>query len=58
MTTVHAPKGQQLVICVENAAHMKEHCPDVWLTFLECVAFVNWRSTEESIPRLVVVAAY
>ncbi|CAN5729428.1 hypothetical protein BH11PSE13_BH11PSE13_27170 [soil metagenome] len=57
-TAVRVPKGEQLVICVEHAAHMKKHCPDVWLGFLECAAFVNWRCTEESTPPLLIVAAF
>lgn len=58
MSSVHVPVGQQLTIQVNNAGDMKARCPDVWLAFLEAVAFVNWRRTQNGESGLLAVAAY
>jgi hypothetical protein len=57
MTSVHVAPGGQLAIVVENAEHIRTQCPDVWLSFLESAAFVNWRCTECSEAPLLVVCA-
>jgi hypothetical protein len=49
--------GEQLAIVVEIAGRIRTQCPDVWLSFLESAAFVNWRCTERSEAPLLVVCA-
>ena len=42
---------------VMDSDHMKKACPDVWVSFLECAAFVNWRRVNDGGSALLVVAA-
>ncbi len=46
MTTIHVSPGQTLTLVIDNAKLFKERCPDVFITFVECSAFVNWRRIE------------
>ena len=57
MTTVHVESGAQLTLHVMDSDHMKKACPDVWVSFLECAAFVNWRRVNGGGSALLVVAA-
>ena len=58
MSSVSVPTGEVLAIAVENAKAFKKSCPDVWLAFLECAAFVNWRRVEQGDAALLSVSAY
>ncbi len=58
MSSVHVEVGEVLLLSIANAAQFKAHNPEVWLAFLECVAFVNWRRTEKGEPALLAVSAY
>jgi hypothetical protein len=58
MTSIHIEPGKTLTIAVEKASHFKEKCPELWLAFLECVAFVNWRRLEQGEPAILNVSAH
>lgn len=58
MSTVSIQSGELLVLNVENAGDFKRRCPDLWITFLECAAFVNWRRVKEGEAALLSVSAY
>jgi hypothetical protein len=58
MTNIHIEVGEILVISVESADLFKERTPELWLAFLECIAFVNWRRTDKSLPPLLAISAY
>jgi hypothetical protein len=58
MSTVRIESGDTLTIVVENATQFKTNCPDLWLAFLECVAFVNWRRIEQGDEAILAVSAY
>ena len=57
MTSVHVESGTQLTLHVLDSEHMKKTCPEVWLSLLECAAFVNWRRVSDGASPLLVVAA-
>lgn len=57
MSTFHVESGETLIIVVTNAAQFKMNCPDLWLAFLECVAFVNWRCLEQGDRAILAVSA-
>lgn len=57
MSKVHVSPGKQLTIQVINAEKWKQRSPDVWLTFLECAAFVNWRRIEARGEALLIISA-
>ena len=58
MSTVSVAPGEMLVLRIENAGEFKRCCPDLWLTLLECAAFVNWRRIEQGGVAVLSVAAY
>ena len=58
MSTVTVEAGEVLVICIENADDLKRRRPDLWLSFLECAAFVNWRRINEGGVAVLSVSAY
>jgi hypothetical protein len=58
MSKVHVGPGQVLTIAITNAAHFKAKCPDLWLAFLECAAFVNHRRMEQGESAVLAVSAY
>ena len=58
MSTVSVQPGEVLVLHIENAGDLKRRCPDLWMTFLECAAFVNWRRVEEGEAALLSVSAH
>jgi len=58
MSAVHVGPGEVLTIAVNNADIFKSQCPDVWLSFLECSAFINWRRAEKGEPAIIAVSAY
>jgi hypothetical protein len=58
MTNTHVAPGEILTIAVNNATQFKSQCPAVWLAFLECAAFVNWRRVEKGEPAVLAVSAY
>ncbi|MES9971218.1 MAG: barstar family protein [Candidatus Thiodiazotropha sp.] len=46
MTKVHCKKGSVLVIHIEDAAELKQRCPEQFEAMVDCAAFVNWRLIE------------
>lgn len=58
MSSVCIRPGEVLVLCIENADEFKQRCPDLWHSFLECTAFVNWRRIERGEPAILSVSAY
>lgn len=58
MSSVHVDCGEVLVLAIQNAEQFKKQSAEVWLAFLECAAFVNWRRAERGEPSLLVVSAY
>jgi hypothetical protein len=58
MSTVSVAPGEMLVLRIENAGDFKRRCPGLWLTFLECAAFVNWRRMDRGGVAVVSVSAY
>ena len=58
MTTLHVLPGQMLPLVVDNAAGFKARCPELFASFLECAAFVNWRRIEAGDAPLLAVALY
>jgi hypothetical protein len=57
MSSIHVAPGSQLTLHVMDAAHMSKECPKVWLSFLECAAFVNQRRVTRGGPPLLIIAA-
>lgn len=57
MSLITVAPSEILVIQVRNADIMKKLCPELWLAFLECVAFANWRRVEQGAPPLLSVSA-
>lgn len=57
MSSVSVAPGELILICVSHASELKASCPKVWLAFLECAAFVNWRRIEQRSPPLLAIAA-
>ena len=47
-----------LVIQIDGAADFKHCAPGLWLAFLECAAFVNWRRTGRGGKPILSVSAY
>ena len=58
MSTVSVTPGEVLVLRIENAGNFKRRCPDLWLSFLECAAFVNWRRIDQGSIAVLSVSAY
>jgi hypothetical protein len=58
MSTVWVQPGEVLVLRIENAEDFKRRCPALWLAFLECSAFVNWRRIEQGDAAILCVSAY
>ncbi len=58
MSTVSVASGEVLVLHIENADDFKRRCPDLWLSFLECAAFVNWRRIDQGGVAVISVSAY
>jgi len=58
MSSVSVQSGEVLVLHIENAGDFKRRCPELWVTFLECAAFVNWRSVDKGGSALISVSAY
>jgi len=58
MSTVQVPSGEVLSLVVENADHLKEHCPKEFADLLECSAFVNWRRVELGSSPIIALALY
>lgn len=58
MSTVSVQPGEVLVLRIENAGDFKRRCPDLWLAFLECAAFVNWRRIDQGAAAVLSVSAY
>jgi hypothetical protein len=57
MSEVHLAPGEVLTIAVLNADRFKSQCPEMWLSFLECAAFVNWRLVDKGKPAIVAISA-
>ena len=58
MSSVWVQPGEVLVLRIENAAEFKRRCPGLWLAFLECAAFVNWRRIDRGGAAILSVSAY
>lgn len=58
MSTIWVEPGEVLVLSIKDAEGLKQRCPELWLAFLECTAFVNWRIVEKGGPAVLTVAAY
>jgi hypothetical protein len=58
MSSVWVQPGEVLVLRIENAEDFKRRCPALWLAFLECAAFVNWRRIERGDAAILCVSAY
>ena len=58
MSSVKVQPGEVLVLRIENAADFKRRCPALWLAFLECAAFVNWRRIDRGSTAILSVSAY
>ena len=43
---VHVEEGEVVCISIDNAADLKERCPEQYQAFVEGSAFVNWRRLE------------
>jgi hypothetical protein len=50
--------GEVVVLQIEHASDLKARCPDLWLTLLECTAFVNWRRIESGSAAVLTISAY
>jgi RNAse (barnase) inhibitor barstar len=58
MSSIHVARGEQLLINLSSASTFKAQSPELWQAFLECVAFVNWRRTENAESPLLILSAY
>lgn len=58
MSAVSVQPGEILVLEVKSAGAFKSAAPSLWLAFLECVAFVNWRRVEGGARPILAVSAY
>lgn len=58
MSTVWIEPGEILLLEIKSAGKFKSAAPSLWLTFLECVAFVNWRRVEGGARPILTVSAY
>lgn len=58
MSAVTVKAGDSLELVVRGTDLAARNCPEVWLEFLECTAFVNRRFIEsDSATRLKLIAA-
>lgn len=46
MTTVHVEPGKALTLVIDHAQQFRQRSPEVFIAFVECVGFVNWRHVE------------
>ncbi len=53
---VQVEPGDLVCISLEGAADFKVRCPEQYLAFVECAAFVNWRRIEVGEPPILVVS--
>ncbi len=58
MSKLIVEPGKVLTIRINNYLHFKDAAPDQWINLLECVAFVNWRRTEEGRGAVLALAFY
>ena len=58
MTSFEANSNEIIIINIQNAEKFKEQSGELWIAFLECVAFVNWRQMESSKPAFLAVSAH
>jgi len=53
MSSVTVLKGGLVVIRVENAAELKNRCPEQYDALVECAAFVNYRRVKVGEPPIL-----
>jgi RNAse (barnase) inhibitor barstar len=58
LSAVHVEPGQVLTLLVQNAHGFKERCPSLYLSLLECAAFVNWRRQEKGGTAVLALSLY
>jgi RNAse (barnase) inhibitor barstar len=58
MTSFEVDSNELIIINIQNADKFKQQCEELWVAFLECLAFVNWRQMENSKPTFFVLSAY
>jgi RNAse (barnase) inhibitor barstar len=54
--SIYVQPGELVCVAIDRAAEFKAHCPDQFLAFVECAAFVNWRRLEIGEPAILVVS--
>lgn len=47
MTNITVAPGELFCLEVADAADFQRRVPEIFRTFIECAAFVNWRRTEQ-----------
>jgi hypothetical protein len=58
MTSVHVAPGDVIVLCISEATDLKKRCPEIYITLIECSAFVNWRRIEKGEPAVLALSFY
>jgi RNAse (barnase) inhibitor barstar len=56
MTTVHVRSGEILTVLLEDAAELRQRCPEQFEALIACSAFVNFRRVEAGDPPILAVA--
>lgn len=58
MTTITCPKGDYIILELDNVHNFQKEYPDLYETTIECSAFVNWRRLERNKPPLLMLSFY
>ena len=56
MTTVHVPMGGTLAIAIDHSSEFGGSHRDLFASFCEAIAFVNWRRVEKGQPPVLALA--
>jgi hypothetical protein len=46
MTNIHCPKGDYVLLELENVGEFRRKCPEQYRALIDCAAFVNYRNVE------------
>jgi RNAse (barnase) inhibitor barstar len=57
LTSIHVEPGKVLGLALDGAKSLKNRCPEIYDTLVECAAFVNWRRIERD-ERPVIALSY
>jgi Barstar (barnase inhibitor) len=58
LSSVHVTPGDVLVLCIAEAQSLKQRCPEIFDSLVECSAFVNWRRIEKGDKAVLALSFY